>query len=106
MTKTDAQYYTDSDLVKKFIGSGPHLTEGSPLQNVQRIQVPVLLAHGDMDLNVNIRQSRAMQGALQKAGKPVDFLTFKGLDHQLDENEARIAVLTKAGELLDRTIGH
>ena len=106
MLKADAQYYTNRDIVNKFVGSGPHMTEGSPLQNVQRIQVPVLLAHGDLDLNVNFRQSLAMQKALQRAGKPVEFLTFKGLDHQLDDSDARIAVLTKAGELLERTIGH
>jgi dipeptidyl aminopeptidase/acylaminoacyl peptidase len=106
MLKTDSQYYTDRDIVNKFVGSGPHISEGSPLQNAQRIKVPVLLAHGDLDVNVNIRHSRAMQGALQRAGKPVEFLTFKGLDHQLDDSQARIAVLTKAGELLDRTIGH
>jgi len=105
MIKTDAEHYTNRDLVKRLIGTGPHITEGSPLQNVERIQVPVLLAHGDMDLNVNIRQSEAMRNALQKAGKSVEFLTFKGLDHQLDDSDARIAVLTKVGELLDRTIG-
>ena len=46
-----------------------------------------------------------MQKALQSAGKPVELLTFAGLDHQLDDSDARIALLTKAGELLDRTIG-
>ena len=106
MLKTDVQYYTNRGIVNKFVGSGPHVTEGSPIQNAQRIKVPVLLAHGDTDLNVNIRHSRAMEGALQRAGKPVEFLTFKGLDHQLDDSVARIALLTKAGELLDRTIGH
>ena len=105
MIKTEAQYYTERDIVNKLIGSGPHIKEGSPLQNAQRIQVPILLAHGELDLNVNIRQSRAMQKALQSAGKPVELLTFAGLDHQLDDSDARIALLTKAGELLDRTIG-
>jgi hypothetical protein len=33
-------------------------------------------------------------------------VTFSGLDHQLDDTDARIAMLTKIGELLDRTIGH
>jgi dipeptidyl aminopeptidase/acylaminoacyl peptidase len=106
MTKKDADNYTNRDLVKRIIGSGPHVTEGSPLQNANRIKVPVLLVHGDMDANVNIRQSQAMLGALRKAGTPVDMLTFSGLDHQLDDSEARIQMLTKVGELLDRTIGH
>ena len=106
MAEQESQGFTDADLVKRIIGKGPHLVEGSPLQQAARIKVPVLLAHGDMDANVSIRESEAMLGALRKAGTPAEMLTFKRLDHQLDESEARIAVLTKAGELLDRTIGH
>jgi dienelactone hydrolase len=105
MTKADAENFTNRTLVKRLIGSGPHITEGSPLQNVERIQVPVLLVHGDLDTNVLIHQSAAMRDALQSAGKKVEYLTFKGLDHQLDDSDARIEILTKAGELLDRAIG-
>ena len=105
MTKADAQDYTNAELVKRLIGSGPHITEGSPLQNAARIQIPVLLVHGDMDINVNIHQSQAMLGALKRVGTSADMVTFSGLDHQLDDTDARVAMLTKIGELLDRTIG-
>jgi dipeptidyl aminopeptidase/acylaminoacyl peptidase len=106
MAKMEAENYTNRDLVKRMIGTGPHITEGSPLQNADRIKIPVLLVHGDMDANVSIRESKAMLAALKKTGTPVEMLTFKGLDHQLDDSNARIEMLTKAGELLDRTIGH
>jgi dipeptidyl aminopeptidase/acylaminoacyl peptidase len=106
MTEKAAENYSNRDLVKRLIGSGPHIVEGSPLQNVSRIKVPVLLVHGTMDANVDIRQSQAMLSALKKTGTPVEMLTFEGLDHQLDDSDARIALLTKAGELLERTIGH
>jgi len=36
----------------------------------------------------------------------VELLEFKGLTHQLDDGDARAQMLTKMGELLDRTIGH
>ena len=106
MAERDSEGFTNSDLVKRIIGKGPHLVEGSPLEQAARIKVPVLLVHGDMDATVRIHQSEAILGALRKVGTPVDMLTFKGLDHQLDDTDARIAMLTKAGELLDRTIGH
>lgn len=106
MAEKESESFTNADLVKRIIGKGPHLVEGSPLQQAARIAVPVLLVHGDMDANVSIHESEAMLGALKKAGTPVDMLTFKGLDHQLDDSDARIAMLTAAGELLDRTIGH
>ena len=106
MLKDEAKDYTNSELVAKFIGSGPQLTEGSPLRNAASIKVPVLLVHGDMDLNVGVAESEKMEAALRAAGTPVQFLRYKGLDHQLDDSRARIEMLTRIGELLDRTIGH
>ena len=46
------------------------------------------------------------QTALRGSGKPVEFLRFEGLDHQLDDSAARRQLLEKIGALLDRTIGH
>jgi dipeptidyl aminopeptidase/acylaminoacyl peptidase len=76
------------------------------LHRAAAIQAPVLLVHGDRDLNVSFNQSERMQAALQSAGKQSEFLTFSGLDHQLEDNDARSAMLLKIGELLERTIGH
>ena len=42
-----------------YIGSGPHIKEGSPAQNAQTFKAPVLMFHGAKDLNVDIDQSRA-----------------------------------------------
>jgi dipeptidyl aminopeptidase/acylaminoacyl peptidase len=47
-----------------------------------------------------------MTDALQDAGKKVEFLQYKGLNHQLDDSTARTDLLTHIGALLDRTIGH
>jgi len=47
-----------------------------------------------------------MNDALRGAGKQSELLTFEGLDHQLDDSDARSQMLTKIGELLERTIGH
>ena len=47
-----------------------------------------------------------MDNALRSAGKQSELLTFKDLDHQLYDSDARAQMLTKIGELLDRTIGH
>lgn len=104
--KQDAESYTDSKIVEDFVGSGPHVIDGSPDKHAGNIQVPVLLAHGDMDQNVRFWQSQKMVSALQSAGKQVDFLQYKGLDHQLDDSTARTDLLTHIGELLDQTIGH
>jgi acetyl esterase/lipase len=106
LLKTDAKDYTNSKLVDREVGSGPHLTQGSPLRLVSAISVPVLLVHGDKDRTVRISQSRRMDAALRGAGKSSELLEFKGLDHGLEDANARRQMLTKIGELLERTIGH
>jgi len=106
MLKEEASAYVSGNVVADFVGSGPHIVEGSPLRHAAAIKVPVLLAHGDLDQNVAIAQSDKMAAALKAAGTPVEYLRYKGLDHQLDDSDARTQLLTEIGKLLERTIGH
>jgi dipeptidyl aminopeptidase/acylaminoacyl peptidase len=106
MLKDDAKGYTSARIVEDFVGDGPHIEEGSPLRHVDRIQAPVLLVHGDLDANVAFRHSQKMADALKSAGKQVEFLQYKGLDHQLRDSSVRAELLSHMGQLLDRTIGH
>jgi dienelactone hydrolase len=103
--KNDADGFTNARLVKSFLGSGDHLVTGSPLRNASRIKAPVLLAHGDLDGNVGVAHSDSMASALRSAGTPVELLRYKGLEHQLDDSNARVEMLTRIGQLLDRSIG-
>ncbi len=97
--------YNDFKLVDAFIGKGPHIREGSPAQNAARFKAPVLMFHGDKDQNVGIGESRLMAGRLRRAGKPVEFVEFKGLDHQLDDSAARTAMLDKTDGFLRANMG-
>ncbi|MGI8931422.1 MAG: alpha/beta hydrolase family protein [Sphingomicrobium sp.] len=103
--KEDHANFTSRRIVEQIIGSGPHVAEGSPRRNVAAIQAPVLLVHGDLDANVRYAHSVEMDKSLRAAGKTSELITFKGLDHYLDDGSARIEMLTKIGQLLDRTIG-
>jgi dipeptidyl aminopeptidase/acylaminoacyl peptidase len=62
--------------------------------------------HGDLDINVGIAHSTKMAQALQGMGKPVEFLRYKQLDHYLDDSNARVEMLNRIGEMLDKAIGH
>ena len=106
MVRNESKGFTNSRLVRDFVGSGEHLVEGSPLRNVASIQVPILLAHGDRDSNVGIAQSEKMDAALRSAGKSSELIRFKDLDHQLSDSDARVMLLTRIGEFLDKAIGH
>lgn len=105
LLKQDAANFSNARLVQRFIGSGPHVSEGSPLKRAAEIRVPVLLVHGDMDSNVRYWHSEKMRDALRGAGKQVEFVGYKGYDHYLQDSTVRAQVLTKVAQLLDRTIG-
>lgn len=101
---TDAAYYTDRRNTAEYIGSGPHVREGSPLQNVAAIRAPVLLFHGDRDANVNIIHSRRMADALRDAGKRGELVTFQGLEHDLADSQVRVQMLQRIGAFLDSNL--
>ena len=106
MTKNQTYRFTSRWLNSQFIGSGPHLKEGSPLRNVERIQAPVLMFHGDRDFNVTVDQSRAMHKALQAAGKTSTYVEYPGLEHDLADSEARANMLSKLSLFLGDAIGN
>jgi dienelactone hydrolase len=98
--KDDAQGYTNARNQADYIGTGPHVVEGSPLQNVRSIAAPVLLFHGDRDLNVNVVHSRRMDEALRAAGKSSELVLFPGLEHDLADSSARARMLQRIGAFL------
>ena len=97
--------YSDFRLVDSFIGRGDHVRSGSPAQNAEAIRAPVLLFHGDKDRNVGVGESRMMVSRLKKAGKAVGYVEFKGLDHQIEDSEARTAMLDRADTFLRKSMG-
>ena len=103
--REEARGFTKFDRVDSFIGYGPHIQAGSPARNADRIKVPVLLFHGDQDRNVGIGESRLMASRLRGAGGKVELVEFKGLDHQLDDDVARTAMLAKADAFLRTSLG-
>lgn len=90
---------------KEEIGNGDQLNDGSPINHAADIHAPVLLVHGTLDGNVAYAHSKRMAGALTHAGDTAELLTFAGLDHQLNDSDARTQMLARIGQLLDKTIG-
>jgi len=104
--KAQSEDYTNWKIVKQMVGDGPTMLAGSPVHRAAAIKAPVLLFHGDLDANVAIAQSQEMLSALQGDGKKAELMTFKGLDHQLQDSDARSQMLTRIGDFLDAAIGH
>jgi dipeptidyl aminopeptidase/acylaminoacyl peptidase len=98
--KHDFDDYSSARSVAAFVGDGPHVREGSPLQNVSAIRAPVLLFHGDRDLNVPVSHSRRMDDALRDAGKSSTLSLFPGLEHDLADSAVRTRMLERIGTFL------
>jgi dipeptidyl aminopeptidase/acylaminoacyl peptidase len=101
----EARNYTNFPQVDGQIGHGAWVTEGSPARNAARIKAPVLLFHGDRDTNVGVGESRLMVDKIKAAGGKVDFVEFKGLDHQLRDNTVRATLLGRADAFLRASMG-
>jgi acetyl esterase/lipase len=97
--------HSGHEFVSDFIGSGPHVREGSPAERADRIKVPVLLFHGGRDRNVSIRQSQTMCSRLTAAGGKCELVTWDDLDHQLDDSSARAQMLRRSDEFLHSAFG-
>ncbi|HEX8381527.1 MAG TPA: S9 family peptidase [Allosphingosinicella sp.] len=100
----DSQAFSNYRLVRTFVGTGPHLREGSPVQNAARIKAPVLLFHGDLDLNVGINQSRKMQDKLKGVGARSELIVYNGLDHYLEDSAARTDMLRRSDAFLRQAL--
>jgi dienelactone hydrolase len=91
---------------REFIGDDSEVLEaGSPARRADEITVPVLLFHGDEDINVDIRHSEEMESALRRNGKQVEFIEYENVEHSLLRSAPRIDMLDRAGSfLLDHTM--
>jgi len=71
------------------------------LKRASEIKAPVLLFHGDDDINVRVHHSQKMASALEGAGKSVEYTEYEGVQHSIRSNRDRIDMLDKIGAFLD-----
>ncbi|GGA05030.1 peptidase S9 [Blastomonas marina] len=103
--RREAQPYTHSILVDRFVGDGPHIEAGSPARHADRFAAPVMLVHGTLDRNVSHNQSRKMEDRLEDAGKPVTYIEFEGLEHGIRDSQARKKMLLAIDGFLSEALG-
>ena len=79
---------------------GWNLEGGIPEKRAKEIQVPVLLFHGNVDVNVDIKHSENMYKALRRAKKDVEFVEYEDADHHIEFERKRIDMLQRIGDFL------
>ena len=77
----------------------------SPVHVADNIKVPVFLAHGDKDENVQFDQFTRMRKALKKAGVKTTTMAFKDEDHFLSRQENREAFFVGVDKFLTKVNG-
>lgn len=105
MLRSDSRGYTNRRLVGDFIGTGDHVAAGSPRRHAENFKAPVALFHGTLDLNVDVRHSRAMADALKDEGKQVTYSEYDDLQHDLGDSNVRAEMLTKIDAFLNSALG-
>jgi dipeptidyl aminopeptidase/acylaminoacyl peptidase len=56
---------------------------GSPIHRVEHLQVPIFVAHGELDDRVHPNQSKELVDALRRAGKQYEYVTYPTEGHGL-----------------------
>ena len=103
--REDSRERSNFLVIDNFIGRGPHVEAGSPAQHAAAFRAPVLLFHGDADVNVGVDESRFMRDRLRSAGKEVEYVEFEGLDHYLDEPGPRSRMLSQRAAFIGKALG-
>ena len=105
----DTGYYkTESEI--KYIGDKSKdrakLEANSPINNIDKIHIPIQLIHARDDLRVDIHQSTRMRDKLKAAGKSVEYVEIEKGEHFLETEASRITYLTALESFLKANIGN
>jgi dipeptidyl aminopeptidase/acylaminoacyl peptidase len=91
---------TGRGTMRDYIGTGSHISEGSPTHNAAKITAPVMMFHGTLDMNVRYRASKLMEDAFRAAGRKPELITYEKLDHSLEDSAARADMLKRSDTFL------
>jgi dipeptidyl aminopeptidase/acylaminoacyl peptidase len=106
LAREDSRFYGGRKRAEYTLGTdSDELKAGSPLRAVERIKAPVLLVHGDADIQVSVEHSRAMARALNRADKKHELVIIKEGNHSLSRFEWRETLLTSLERFLAENLG-
>jgi dipeptidyl aminopeptidase/acylaminoacyl peptidase len=78
----------------------------SPVHRAAEIKIPVLLIHGDLDVQADVEHSRDMAKVLKKAGKDVEYIEIEDMDHSPANRDDMVRILTAWEQFLKAQIGN
>ncbi|GGH45607.1 S9 family peptidase [Microbacterium album] len=87
------------------VSDRPLLKDISPLRAADRIEVPLLVVHGELDTNVPLGESLQMVEALRERDRPVDLLLLEGEGHEFRRAESRRTLVEHMIRFLREALG-
>jgi fermentation-respiration switch protein FrsA (DUF1100 family) len=103
LVKDNRMFWSGYNVIDEMIGNdNKQLRVISPVNHADKIKIPVLLIHGDSDRQVDIKHSKQMHDALEKAGKDVTYVELANEDHYLTNNDNRVATFRAMDAFLDK----
>ncbi|GAA3554449.1 alpha/beta fold hydrolase [Microlunatus spumicola] len=76
----------------------------SPMQQVANIDVPLLVAHGELDTNVPFGEATQVVAALRELDRPVELLVLQGEGHEYRRADSRRLLLGTMLLFLDEAL--
>jgi dipeptidyl aminopeptidase/acylaminoacyl peptidase len=76
----------------------------SPLRRADRIRVPLLVVHGELDTNVPVNESHQLVVALRAEGADVEYLELMGEGHEYRRASSRRLLLATLARFLAHTL--
>jgi dipeptidyl aminopeptidase/acylaminoacyl peptidase len=77
----------------------------SPITHIDKITVPLLVVHGANDVRVIKQDSDDVVAALQKLGRPVEYMVFNDEGHSISKWRNRLALSRKIEDSLATCLG-
>ena len=92
---------------KTMIGDEPEfIKERSPVNFIERIQIPTLHAYGENDPRVVIQNWTELESELKKYNKTYEYIRREGEGHGFHKEEARLGFYQKLDLFLDKYLKH
>jgi dipeptidyl aminopeptidase/acylaminoacyl peptidase len=79
--------------------SGYHA--GSPIHDIDRIDRPILIAHGEKDARVHLKQAEELVAEMKRLGKSYEYVTYPEEGHGFLRRESQIDFYRRLERFLD-----
>ncbi|MDG1996898.1 MAG: prolyl oligopeptidase family serine peptidase, partial [Emcibacteraceae bacterium] len=101
--RTDRRNYTNYRSIMNYIESDNYsLTDASPADNIDKINIPVLIFHSENDTRVNVRHSNGFNSKMKAAGKDITYIHWEEGNNFLSLQPQRIDFLANVGKFLNK----